>query len=98
RLDFDAAASAYRRRITLTPNDGAAHLDLADVYRAQDKLDAALAEPLVAALIDPTSARTFAFIGQVPAAAGRDEDAVTALRKAVTIDACRLEAHYALSR
>jgi len=98
RLDFDAAASAYRRRITLTPNDGAAHLDLADVYRAQDKLDAALAESLVAALIDPTSARSFASIGQIHAAAGRDEDAVTALRKAVTIDASHLEAHYALSR
>jgi len=98
RLDFDAAAAAYGKRITLTPNDGAAHLDLADVYRAQDKLDAALAESLVAALIDPTSARSFASVGQIHAAAGRDEDAVTALRKAVAIDASHLEAHYALSR
>jgi tetratricopeptide (TPR) repeat protein len=98
RLDFDAAAVADGRRITLTPNDGAAHLDLADVYRAQDKLDAALAESLVAALIDPTSARSFASIGQIHAAAGRDEDAVNAFRKAVTIDAAHLEAHYALSR
>jgi tetratricopeptide (TPR) repeat protein len=98
RLDVDAAATAYGQRITLTPNDSAAHLDLADVYRAQDKLDAALAESLVAALIDSASARSFASIGQIHAAAGRDQDAVDALRKAVTLDASHLEAHYALSR
>jgi len=98
RLDFDAAATAYGKRITLTPNNSAAHLDLADIYRAQDKLDAAFAESLVAALIDPASARGFASIGQIHAAAGRDEDAVSALRKAVTLDAAHLEAHYALSR
>jgi tetratricopeptide (TPR) repeat protein len=98
RLDFDAAAAAQAKRIALTPNDGAAHLDLADVYRAQDRLDAALAESIVAALIDPTSARSFAAIGQMHAAAGRDDDAVTALRRAVVLDPSHLEAHYALSR
>jgi tetratricopeptide (TPR) repeat protein len=98
RLDFDGAAAAYGKRITATPNDTAAHLDLADIYRAQDKLDAALAESLVAALIDPSSAKSFVAIGQIHAAAGRDQDAVTALRKAVALDATHLEAHYALSR
>jgi len=98
RLDFDAAAAAYARRIALTPNDSAAHLDLADVYRAQDKLDAAMAESLVAALIDPSSARSFATIGQIHAASGRDDDAVQALRRAVALDPAHLEAHYALSR
>ncbi|HEY7188576.1 MAG TPA: tetratricopeptide repeat protein [Vicinamibacterales bacterium] len=98
RLDFDAAAAAYARRIALTPNDSAAHLDLADIYRAQDKLDAALAESLVAALIDPSSARSFATIGQIHAVSGRDDDAVQALRKAVALDPAHLEAHYALSR
>jgi tetratricopeptide (TPR) repeat protein len=98
RLDFDAAAAAYVRRLALTPNESAAHLDLADVYRAQDQLDAALAESLVAALIDPATARSFATIGQIHAASGRDEDAVTALRRAVALDPAHLEAHYALSR
>ena len=37
-------------------------------------------------------------IGQVEAAAGRDEDALVILRRAVTLDAGQLEARYALSR
>ena len=98
RLDFDAAAAAYGKRLAFTPNDSGAHLDLADVYRSQDKLDSALAESLVAALLDPTNARSFATIGQIHAASGRDEDAVQALRKAVAVDPAHLEAHYALSR
>jgi len=98
QLDLDAAASAYLRRISLTPHDSAAHRDLGEVYRAQDNQDAALAEALVAALLDPTDARSFAMIGQIHAASNRDEDAVAALRKAVALDPSHLEAHYALSR
>ena len=37
-------------------------------------------------------------IGQVEAAAGRDEQAVVMLRRAVTLDAGLLDARYALSR
>jgi tetratricopeptide (TPR) repeat protein len=98
RLDFDAAAAAYAKRIAFTPNDSGAHLDLADIYRAQDKLDAALVESLVAALLEPANARSFVSIGQIHAASGRDQDAVQALRKAVAVDPAHLEAHYALSR
>ena len=98
RLDLDGAAAAYSKRIAFNPNDSNAHLDLADIYRAQDKLDSALAESLVAALLDPANARSFATIGQIHAASGRDEDAVQALRKAVAVDPAHLEAHYALSR
>jgi tetratricopeptide (TPR) repeat protein len=98
RLDLDAAAAAYRKRIAFNPNDSNAHLDLADIYRAQENLDPALAESLVAALLDPANARSFATIGQIHAASGRDEDAVQALRKAVAVDPAHLEAHYALSR
>ena len=98
QLDLDAAGTAYLRRIALTPNDSAAHRDLAEVYRAQDNQDAALAEALVAALLEPTDGRSFAMIGQIHAASNRDEDAVAALRKAVALDPSHLEAHYALSR
>jgi tetratricopeptide (TPR) repeat protein len=97
-LDLDAAMAAYRRRLAVTPNESAAHLDLADVYRAQDRHDEALAEALVAAVLDPTSPRSFATIGQIHAAAGRDEEAVLSLRKAVALEPSHLEAHYALSR
>ena len=97
-LELDAAVASYRRRLAVTPNEAAAHLDLADVYRAQDRHDEALAEALIASVLDPASARSFASIGQIHAAAGRDEEAVTALRRAITLEPSHLEAHYALSR
>ncbi len=98
QFDVEAAANAYRRRVLIAPNDRDAHFDLAEVYRAQDKLDEARVEYLAAALIDPASGKTFGMLGQVEAAAGRDEQAVVMLRRAVTLDAGLLEARYALSR
>jgi tetratricopeptide (TPR) repeat protein len=97
-LDLDAAAAAYRRRLALTPNVGAAHVDLAEVLRAQEKLQEALLEYLMAALLDPGAARPLAMAGLVYASAGRDGDAVEMLRRAIAIDADHLEARYALSR
>ena len=98
QFDLDGAANAYRQRAQIAPNDRDAHFDLAEVYRGQDKLDEARVEYLAAAMIDPTHARTFGMLGQVEAAAGRDEDAVVMLRRAVTLDAGLLEPRYALSR
>jgi tetratricopeptide (TPR) repeat protein len=84
--------------VAIAPNDRAAHFDLAEVYRAQDKLDQALVEYLAAALIDPANANTFGMIGQVEVAAGRDEQAVVMLRRAIALNEGLLEARYALSR
>ena len=67
KLDLAAAARTYERRVALTPLARDARLDLGGVYRSQDRLDDALAEFLIAALIDPKSARAFAAIGQVHA-------------------------------
>jgi tetratricopeptide (TPR) repeat protein len=98
RLDLDAAAAAYARRIALQPNDSAGHYDLADVYRAGDDLAAAMVEALTAALLDPANARAFAMIGQLDAAAGRDNDALPMLQRAVDLAPTDGEARYALSR
>ena len=98
QFDLDRAATAYRQRVRIAPNDRDAHFDLGEVYRAQDRLDEALVEYLAAALIDPANARTFGMLGQVEAAAGRDEQAAVMLRHAVTLDGGLLEARYALSR
>jgi tetratricopeptide (TPR) repeat protein len=98
QLDLDAAIAAYERRVELTPNDALAHLDLGDVYRAQDRLDDALAESLIAALLDPANIRALATAAQIHAAAGRDDAAVRLLRRAVTLDSTHLEARYALGR
>ena len=98
QLDLDGAASAYSKRVDLTPNDAAAHLDLGDVYRAQDRLDEALAEYSIASLLDATNVRALATAAQMHAAAGRDESAVMLLRRAVALEPSHLEARYALSR
>jgi tetratricopeptide (TPR) repeat protein len=97
-LDLDAAISAYGTRVELTPNDAAAHIDLGDVYRAQDRFDEALAEYLIAGILDPTNVRALVTAAQIHAADGRDEAAVRLLRRAVTLDASHLEARYALGR
>ena len=98
RLDLDGAATAYTQRVAIVPNDADAHFDLGEVLRAQEKLGAALAEYLAAALLNPASARPLAMVGLVHASSGRDAEAVRFLRRAVTIDASHLEARYALSR
>jgi tetratricopeptide (TPR) repeat protein len=84
--------------VDVTPNESAAHADLGDVYRAQDRLPPALREYLIAALLDPSSARAFASVGQMLAAAGQDGEAIPVLAKAVSLDALHREARYALGR
>lgn len=98
QLDLDGAVSTYSRRVDLTPNDVAAHIDLGDVYRAQDRLDEALAEYSIASLLDGTNVRALATAAQIHAAAGRDASAVNLLRRAVLLEPLHLEARYALSR
>jgi tetratricopeptide (TPR) repeat protein len=98
RLDLESAVDVYARRVRGTPNDVAAHLDLADVLRADDRLSEASREALVAALLDPGSARAFATIGQLLVSGGRDAEGERMLRQAVTLDPAHLEAHYGLSR
>lgn len=98
KLDLDAAAGAYQRRVALTPLARDARLDLGAVYRAQDRLEDALAEFLIAALLDPKSARAFAAIGQVHADGGDDQKALTMLRRAIALDDTLLDARYAASR
>lgn len=97
-LNLDAAARAYERRVTLAPRSAPAHLDLATVYQAQDRLDDALAEDLAAALIDPASANAFASAGQLRADQGDDAGAIALLRVAVRLDPSHGAARYALGR
>ena len=98
KLDLAAAARSYERRVALTRLSRDARLDLGAVYQSQDRLDDALAEFLIAALLDPKSARAFAAIGQLQADRGEDEAALRMLRRAIDLDATLLDARYAASR
>ena len=97
-LHLDAAATAYERRVALAPRSAQAHLDLATVYQAQDRLEDAIVEDLAAALVDPTSANAFAAAGQLRADQGDDAGAIALLRSAVRLDANHGAARYALGR
>jgi cytochrome c-type biogenesis protein CcmH/NrfG len=61
-------------------------------------LDEALAEYLLASLLDPSSVKALTTAAQIHSVGGRDEAAVKLLRKAVALDPSHLEARYALSR
>jgi tetratricopeptide (TPR) repeat protein len=98
KLDLEASAMAYERRAGLTPLARDAHLDLGAVYLAQDRLDDALAEFMLAALLDPKSARAFAALGQAHADMGNDADALRMLQRAIALDDTLLDARYAASR
>ena len=97
-LNLEAAATAYERRAALAPRSAQAHLDLATVYQAQDRLEDALVEDLAAALVDPANANAFAAAGQLRADQGDDAGAITLLRSAVRLDATHGAARYALGR
>jgi predicted Zn-dependent protease len=97
-LNLEAAAKAYERRALLAPRSATAHLDLAAVYQAQDRLDDALVEALAAVCADPTNASAFATAGQLRAESGDDAGAIALLRSAVRLDADLGAARYALGR
>ena len=98
RLDLDAAAAAYERRIAVAPNDSLAHYELADVYRARDDADAALVEAAVAVLLDTSATSPRILIAQLHAAAGRDAEAVRVFERVVSMAPDNAEARYGLSR
>lgn len=97
-LNLAAAARAYERRVALVPQSAQAHLDLAAVYQAQDRLDDALVEDLAATLVDPANASGYAAAGQLRADQGDDAGAIALLRSAVRLDAQHGAARYALGR
>jgi tetratricopeptide (TPR) repeat protein len=96
RAQFDAAVTAYQRRIEINPNNAAAHRQLGEIYFLQGRHGEALAEFAAATWLDPADARARAAAGQVHVRMLNYADAVTALRSALSIDPYLREARYAL--
>ena len=96
--DVARAAAAGDRRARADLNDGAAHRDLASVYLKQGRQDEAFAELAIAAWLDPDDPLTFVTLGHSLMAEQRDEDAVAALERAVSLQPDLRDARYALAQ
>jgi tetratricopeptide (TPR) repeat protein len=98
QLDAEAAAAAVDRRARADLNDASAHRDLASVYTKQGREDQAFAELAIAVWLDPDDPLTLVALGRSLMADRRDEDAVAALERAVTLQPDLREARYALAQ
>lgn len=95
--DFVRATDALERRVQISPNDPAAHKDLAWIYLDQDRTDEALAELSAAISIDPRDAEAHAAIGRIRLDAGLHAEAIPALRRALDLMPTLYGARYALA-
>jgi len=95
--DGPGSIDAFARATRANPNDPALHRSLAGALLQQDRPDEALAEFLAQLLIDPLDAAAHAGIGQIHLQAGRDVDAVDALRRATDLAPANTETRYALA-
>jgi tetratricopeptide (TPR) repeat protein len=95
--DFPGAVEAFARSVSANPNDPTVRIYLAGALRQQDRADEAFVELVAALLIDPRDAGAHAGIGQIHLNAGRNDEAVMALRRAVELSATSTEARYGLA-
>ena len=95
--DVPGAIAAFARSVSASPNDPIGHKYLAGALLQQDRVDEAFVELVAALLIDPLDGDAHAGVGQIHLNAGRYDQAVTALRRAVELSANHAEARYALA-
>lgn len=95
--DFAGALDAFTRRVQVSPNVAAAHMDLARILLDHDRAEEALTELAAALAIDPRDAETHAVIGQIHLDAGRPAEAIPALRRALDLMPQQHETRYALA-
>src|SRR5262249_24909920 len=82
---FDRAATSYRKRTDLNPNNSDGHRKLGEIYVLQGRDDAALAEFAIAQRLDGRNAEAFAEAGQVYLRANRFADAVRMSQQALAL-------------
>jgi len=95
--DYEGAIDAFSRRVSLVPNDAAAHHELAEMYFRVGRLDEALAEHTVALMLDPRRAESYVGVAQVHLRAGRFAEAAAAAMRATELAAADKEARYVLA-
>ena len=85
-LDYDLAATLQELRVTLTPNNAAAHAALGRARVEHGQEDTGYAELVTALLLDPLDVSTLTALGQLHLAAGRAPLALAALTRALALD------------
>ena len=95
--DFARANDAFEHRLRLTPNDPAAHKDLAWILIEQDRSEAAFKELTASVALEPRDAEAHAAIGRLYLDAGRHTEAIGALRRALDLQPMLHDARYALA-
>jgi len=95
--DGAGAVDALARAVAGDPANPAWHRLLAGALVLEDRPDDALAEFAAALRIDPRDAGAHFGVGQIHLNAGRNVDAVAALRRATELNADAIEAEYALA-
>ena len=95
--DSSAAVDALTRAVRLNPNNPYFHTELALAHASEGHVEGAFCELMAALLIDPRDATTHAAIGQLFLDAERDEEAVRAFNRALTLKPDAFEARYGLA-
>jgi tetratricopeptide (TPR) repeat protein len=95
-LDYERGVELLEQRVTLTPNNAAAHRALGQAYVDQGREDVGYAELVAALLLDPLDAETLTLLGRLHLGADRTAQAMAALERALALDASRSQALHAL--
>jgi tetratricopeptide (TPR) repeat protein len=94
---FDAAIEAYKKVLTINPNEAAIYNQMGNIYGAQKKIPEATEALNKAATLDPTmAAKAFYNMGANLVNAGNGDQAVEFFQKAIAADPNYADAHYQL--
>jgi tetratricopeptide (TPR) repeat protein len=83
--DFNGAEVAYRKALSLSPNNLASHARLAGALREQGKNEEALAELRAVIRLDPSETPTRILLTYILISQGKNEEAIFELREAIRL-------------
>ena len=95
-LNYPRAIELLEKRVSLAPNNDAAHQALGLAYVEQGREEEGYAELVIALLLNPADADTLAAIGRLHLTAGRFGAAIEALTRAVTSEPANAQSVHAL--
>ena len=96
-VEFDEAASAYKKALEILPTSAESRLGLGDVYLQQGKPEEALAEYNRVAQTDPKNVAANFRVADTSLRIGRFDAAATAAARVLSIDPTHRRAHYVLA-